>query len=161
MEQQFMKTAFFDFDGVVVDTEPIYDIYWNEAGKRYQTGIPNFASHIKGTTLPYILEKYFSDRSEEFKEMVIRESMEFEQQMPFPPVPGAMEFIHLLKSCKSRFGHQFRRCQAKTGLPPFETRQSVRYGRECRPDHKRETRSNVLFACRLRSACITFRQSGI
>ena len=85
MEQQFMKTAFFDFDGVVVDTEPIYDIYWNEAGKRYQTGIPNFASHIKGTTLPYILEKYFSDRSEEFKEMVIRESMEFEQQMPFPP----------------------------------------------------------------------------
>ena len=68
MKQQFMKTAFFDFDGVVVDTEPIYDIYWNEAGKRYQTGIPNFASHIKGTTLPYILEKYFSDRSEEFKE---------------------------------------------------------------------------------------------
>ena len=55
MEQQFMKTAFFDFDGVVVDTEPIYDIYWNEAGKRYQTGIPNFASHIKGKTLPYIL----------------------------------------------------------------------------------------------------------
>ena len=83
MEQQFMKTAFFDFDGVVVDTEPIYDIYWNEAGERYQTGIPNFASHIKGTTLPYILDKYFSDRSEEFKEMVTRE---------------AMEFIHLLKS---------------------------------------------------------------
>ena len=42
MEQQFMKTAFFDFDGVVVDTEPIYDIYWNEAGERYQTGIPQF-----------------------------------------------------------------------------------------------------------------------
>ena len=37
MKQQFMKTAFFDFDGVIVDTEPIYDIYWNEAGKRYQT----------------------------------------------------------------------------------------------------------------------------
>ena len=98
MEQQFMKTAFFDFDGVIVDTEPIYDIYWNEAGERYGTGIPNFASYIKGTTLPYILDKFFSDRSEEFKEMVTRESMEFEQQMPFPPVPGAMEFIHLLKS---------------------------------------------------------------
>ena len=98
MEQQLMKTAFFDFDGVVVDTEPIYDIYWNEAGERYQTGIPNFASCIKGTTLPYILDKYFSDRSEEFKEMVTRESMEFEQEMLFPPVPGAMEFIHLLKS---------------------------------------------------------------
>ena len=100
MEQQFMKTAFFDFDGVVVDTEPIYDIYWNEAGKRYQTGIPNFASHIKGTTLPYILEKYFSDRSEEFKEMVIRESMEFEQQMLFPPVPGAMELKRAFRLLK-------------------------------------------------------------
>ena len=53
MKQQFMKTAFFDFDGVIVDTEPIYDIYWNEAGKRYQTGIPNFASHIKANWLIY------------------------------------------------------------------------------------------------------------
>ena len=132
MEQQFMKTAFFDFDGVVVDTEPIYDIYWNEAGERYQTGIPNFASHIKGTTLPYILDKYFSDRSEEFKEMVTRESMDFEQKMPFPPVPGAMEFIHLFEGQrgKSRFSHQFRQCQIGTGFPPFETRQSVRYGCE-------------------------------
>ena len=162
MKQQFMKTAFFDFDGVVVDTEPIYDIYWNEAGKRYQTGIPNFASHIKGTTLPYILEKYFSDRSEEFKEKVIRESMEFEQQMPFPPVPGAMEFIHLLKSKDVKVGLVTSSDDAKLKRAfRLETRQSVRYGRECRPDHKRETRSNVLFACRLRPACITFRQSGI
>lgn len=104
MEQQFMKTAFFDFDGVVVDTEPIYDIYWNEAGERYGTGIPNFASHIKGTTLPYILDMYFSDRSEEYKEMITRESMDFEQQMPFPPVPGAMEFIHLLKNKGVKIG---------------------------------------------------------
>ncbi|RHJ81901.1 HAD family phosphatase [Parabacteroides sp. AM08-6] len=92
-----LKTALFDFDGVIVDTEPIYDIYWNEAGERYGLGIKNFASHIKGTTLPYILDKYFSGYSEEFKEMVLRESMEFESQMPFPPVRGAMDFIHLLK----------------------------------------------------------------
>ena len=94
MEQQFMKTAFFDFDGVVVDTEPIYDIYWNEAGERYQTGIPNFASHIKGTTLPYILDKNFSDRSEELKEKVTRETKVIKQKMPLPPVPAAMEIIH-------------------------------------------------------------------
>ena len=30
--------------------------------------------------------------------------MEFEQQMPFPPVPGAMEFIHLLKSKDVKVG---------------------------------------------------------
>lgn len=98
MEQQYKPVALFDFDGVIVDTEPIYDIYWNEAGERYKTGIPHFASHIKGTTLPYILDKYFSDRTEAFREMVARESMEFEQQMPFPTVPGAIEFIRILRS---------------------------------------------------------------
>ena len=92
-----LKSALFDFDGVVADTEPIYDIYWNEAGERYKIGIPDFASLIKGTTLSLIIERFFSDRTEEFKEMVMRESLEFDQQMPMPPVSGALEFIHLLK----------------------------------------------------------------
>ena len=51
-----LKTALFDFDGVVVDTEPIYDLFWNDAAKRYGLGIDNFADIIKGRTLPYILE---------------------------------------------------------------------------------------------------------
>lgn len=91
------KTALFDFDGVIVDTEPIYDIFWNEAGERYGTGIDDFASVIKGTTLPYIMDKYFSDRSEEFRQMVIKESTEYESTMPLPAMPGSLEFLHLLK----------------------------------------------------------------
>ena len=66
------KTALFDFDGVVVDTEPIYDLFWNDAAKRYGLGIDNFADIIKGTTLPYILEKYFSGYTEEFRQMVTK-----------------------------------------------------------------------------------------
>ena len=81
MEHPFKRIALFDFDGVIVDTEPLYDLYWNEAGERYHTGIPHFASHIKGTTMPYILEKYFSDRSEDFRQQIVRESEAFEQQM--------------------------------------------------------------------------------
>lgn len=92
-----IKTALFDFDGVVVDTEPIYDIFWNEAGKRYGLGIDNFAAVIKGTTLPYIMDKYFSDRSEEFRKMVVKESTEYESTMPLPAMPGSMEFLHMLK----------------------------------------------------------------
>lgn len=92
-----MKTALFDFDGVIVDTEPIYDIFWNEAGVRYGTGIHNFAAVIKGTTLPYIMEKYFSDRTDKFRQMVIKESSEYESTMPLPAMPGSMEFLHLLK----------------------------------------------------------------
>lgn len=92
-----LKTALFDFDGVIVDTEPIYDIFWNEAGERYRTGIDNFAAVIKGTTLPYIMDTYFSDRPEEFRQMVIKESTEYESTMPLPAMPGSLEFLHLLK----------------------------------------------------------------
>ena len=91
------KTALFDFDGVVVDTEPIYDLFWNDAAKRYGLGIDNFADIIKGTTLPYILEKYFSGYTEEFRQMVTKESTEYEKTMPLPPMPGSIEFIRMLK----------------------------------------------------------------
>lgn len=92
-----IKTALLDFDGVVVDTEPIYDVFWNQAGIRYGLGMTNFASLIKGTTFPYILEKYFSTFPETTKKQLIKEAAEFEQAMPFPPMPGALEFIGLLK----------------------------------------------------------------
>lgn len=102
MEQ--CKTAFFDFDGVVVDTEPIYDLFWNEAAQRYGLGIDNFADIIKGTTLPYLLETYFSNHSEEFRQMVIKESTDYEKTMPIPPMPGSIEFIQLLKEKGVRIG---------------------------------------------------------
>ena len=49
MEQ--LKTALFDFDGVIADTEPIYDAYWDEAATRYGVGIERFSQLIKGTTM--------------------------------------------------------------------------------------------------------------
>lgn len=92
-----MRIALFDFDGVLVDTEPIYDQFWNEASVRYEIGIENFAEVIKGTTLPAIIDNYFSDRSDAFKELVIKESMDYERTMPLPPMPGSIEFLFLLK----------------------------------------------------------------
>lgn len=84
-----LKTALFDFDGVVVDTEPIYDLFWNDAAKRYGLGIDNFADIIKGTTLPYILEKYFSGYTEEFRQMVTKESTEsMRRRCPCLPCPA-------------------------------------------------------------------------
>ncbi|MCD8043863.1 MAG: HAD family phosphatase [Tannerellaceae bacterium] len=92
-----MKTALFDFDGVIVDTEPIYDIFWNEASIRYNTGIDNFAYVIKGTTLPDIIIKYFSDRTPEEQEKIFNEAAQYEAIMPLPPMPGSIEFLKLLK----------------------------------------------------------------
>ena len=62
---QQIKAALFDFDGVLADTEPLYDQFWDDAGIRYHTGIPHFAAVIKGTTMSNIMKKYFSDRPEE------------------------------------------------------------------------------------------------
>lgn len=99
-----LKIALFDFDGVLVDTEPLYDMFWNEASERYQIGIDNFADVIKGTTLPDVMEQYFSDRSESFKQLVYRESMEYESKMPLPPMPGSIEFATLLKKHGVKIG---------------------------------------------------------
>lgn len=92
-----IKTALFDFDGVVVDTEPIYDIFWDAAAEKYKLGIDHFAQQIKGTTLPFIMEKYFSGFPEETRRQIINESAEYEKDMPFPPMPGSLEFIRMLK----------------------------------------------------------------
>jgi HAD superfamily hydrolase (TIGR01509 family) len=99
-----MKTVLFDFDGVLVDTEPIYDIFWNQAGRKYHTGIENFAKVIKGTTLPDIIASYFNDRTEEEKQTIIRESTEYERNMSLPAMPGSMEFLHLMKKHRVTMG---------------------------------------------------------
>ncbi|MDH6356439.1 HAD family phosphatase [Parabacteroides sp. PF5-9] len=99
-----MKTALFDFDGVIVDTEPIYDLFWNEAAQRYNLGIDNFAELIKGTTLPYLLETYFSKYPKEIQQKVCHEATTFESKMDLPPMPGSIEFLRLLKDQKVRMG---------------------------------------------------------
>ncbi len=98
------KIALFDFDGVIVDTEPIYDVYWNEADKRYGLGIPDFADVIKGTTMEYMLQNWFSGYTEEFRQKVRQEAEEFERAMPLPLMPGSFEFLKLLRSKGVRMG---------------------------------------------------------
>ncbi len=109
-----MKTALFDLDGVIIDTEPIYDIFWNEAGIRYETGIPNFAASVKGTTLPHILDTFFSDRSEETRRRLTEESTEYEKTMPLPAMPGSVEFLHMLKEHGVKMGLVTSSDEAKT-----------------------------------------------
>ena len=46
--------ALFDLDGVVLDTESQYTLFWDEQGRKY-LGIENFCASIKGQTLAQIL----------------------------------------------------------------------------------------------------------
>ncbi|MDR2533395.1 MAG: HAD family phosphatase [Tannerellaceae bacterium] len=99
-----LKAALFDMDGVIVDTEPIYDLFWEKAGERYNAGISNFASAIKGVTLPNIIEKYFSACSPELIRQLIGEVDHYESVMPLPQVPGSVNFLRLLQGRGVKMG---------------------------------------------------------
>lgn len=98
------KIALFDFDGVIVDTEPVYDVYWNKAAERYGLGVPDFADLIKGTTMEHIMQAWFSGYTEKFQQKVRQEAKEFERIMPMPLMPGSFEFLKLIRSKGVKMG---------------------------------------------------------
>lgn len=81
----------FDFDGVVMDTEKQYSIFWHKVGVDYLS-IDNLELLIKGQTLTYIYDKFFPGKEQEQK--TITEQLDrFEQQMDYEYVPGIVDFI--------------------------------------------------------------------
>ena len=60
-----LKAAFFDLDGVVFDTEPLYTKFWEQQGQLLPLPIDNFAKIIKGMTLVEIFQKYFPDERQQ------------------------------------------------------------------------------------------------
>ncbi|MDU1892382.1 MAG: HAD family phosphatase [Dysgonomonas sp.] len=88
----------FDMDGVMIDTEAQYDIFWKRAGERYNISIPNFEKVIKGTTLPNILKKYFSECTKEELDNLVADLDKFESQMQYPEIPGSVHFVEKLKN---------------------------------------------------------------
>ena len=84
----------FDLDGVLLDSEGQYSIFWEKMDKEYLTGIPEFASYIKGFHLSRILG-YFSD--DVVRKAVLEKLLEFERHMRFEFFPGAMEFVKQLR----------------------------------------------------------------
>lgn len=94
----------FDMDGVILDTEPQYTKIWKHIGDKYNVGIPDFEKKIKGTTLPNILKKYFSELTEDEKSNLIKELDKSEATMDFPEVVGALELAKELKSRGVKIG---------------------------------------------------------
>lgn len=50
----------FDFDGVVMDTETQYSIFWHKAGVDY-LGMDDLESRIKGQTMTYIYDTFLPE----------------------------------------------------------------------------------------------------
>ncbi|MDR3235175.1 MAG: HAD family phosphatase [Prevotellaceae bacterium] len=89
-------TVLFDFDGVIADTEPQYDLYYNRLAQEYKLGIDDFPSKIKGMPLTEIIDKYFAHCAHNERDNIIARTHEYELQMTFRPVSGVIEFIQYL-----------------------------------------------------------------
>ena len=86
--------ALFDLDGVLIDSEGVYYDFWDNIEKMYPTGIPDFASAIKGSTLTKIME-YYTDP--DVKEKVIELLKEQEHSMRYVIFDGVIPFLDELK----------------------------------------------------------------
>ena len=83
----------FDLDGVIIDTEPQFDILWRNLAQKHQLRIENFEYKIKGTTTPDIIRVFFSHLSDEEQEEIKVEILDFERGMEIDFIPGAYEFL--------------------------------------------------------------------
>lgn len=84
-------TLLFDLDGVIIDTESQYDVFWHDMGVRILQD-DHLESRIKGNTLTHILENEFAAHKDAYP--VILEGLEtFQKQMSYDMIPGVMEFI--------------------------------------------------------------------
>ena len=81
----------FDFDGVVVDTETQYSVFWHKMGVDY-LGMEDLESRVKGQTLMYIYDTFFPGMTKE-REEITAGLDRFEQDMSYDFIPGVEEFI--------------------------------------------------------------------
>ena len=86
----------FDFDGVIMDTEPQYTLFWDAIGEVYYPEIAHFGHHIKGQSLKELYKNYFGEE-EGLQDEITRRLLAFEGEMHFEYVPGAKEFLSHLK----------------------------------------------------------------
>ena len=88
------RGVLFDLDGVLLDSEGQYSIFWRSMEERFPTGIDDFSNYIKGFHLTRILSYFASD---EIREQIVQELVEFEKNMRFEFFPGALSFVQRLR----------------------------------------------------------------
>jgi HAD superfamily hydrolase (TIGR01509 family) len=96
MNKEKTIAALFDFDGVMVDTEPQYTLFWDEKGKKYHPEIPNFGHHIKGQTLIQIYKQFFRE-PESLQDEITRQLLDYELTMHFEYIDGVVDFMKELR----------------------------------------------------------------
>ncbi len=93
-----MQALLFDFDGVIVHTEPEYDRFFETLVRDMRLPVEHFAKRLKGKRLVEALETEFPQFSPEQKGRIIEATRRFELSMSLPLVSGVLDFIRKSKA---------------------------------------------------------------
>ncbi len=85
----------FDLDGVIVDTEGQYTLFWDSIGETY-LGETGLSAKIKGEPIEKTLRRYFPE-DRRTRDEVREKLLAFEHDMDYGYIPGAYGFITGLK----------------------------------------------------------------
>ncbi|MFA6857424.1 MAG: HAD family hydrolase [Treponema sp.] len=88
--------ALFDLDGVILDTESQYTVFWTEIMKKYK-GDASIAQKIKGSTLEKIYETWFPLMTKEQQEITAELDI-FEHNMKMNYISGLPGFVQDLRT---------------------------------------------------------------
>jgi HAD hydrolase, family IA, variant 3 len=95
---ELKKVALFDLDGVVLDTEGQYTVFWQTIGERYCTEVPDFSTRIKGMSLAQILASH--EKLQQHEHEIRKAIDEYEETMSYPYIPGAYAFLCALREAR-------------------------------------------------------------
>ena len=88
--------ALFDLDGVIIDTEPQYSIFWDKTGAEYLHDTDHFGMIFKGNTLRQIFDLFFAGH-EDWQQQIASALLKWEKSMRFDLIPGILEFLKALR----------------------------------------------------------------
>lgn len=88
-----LEGVLFDLDGVLLDTEGDYTLFWESVDRLYPTHVDNFAQVIKGSNLETILNTYFDKNDHE---AVVELLNSHQDEMRYVFFPGAVQLLQRL-----------------------------------------------------------------
>lgn len=95
MNQNEKTACLFDLDGVIIDTENQYSVFWGGICQEF-LGDESLCHKIKGNTLQGIYKTFFNGKGKEQQEITSR-LKKFEASMKMEYIPGSKDFLQSLK----------------------------------------------------------------
>ncbi len=91
-DESLNPAALFDLDGVIIDTEGQYTLFWDMIGRQYLRRV-NFGAEVKGKTLKRIFADCFASTPADAKNEIAKAMEDFEAKMEMPYIAGFKEFF--------------------------------------------------------------------